>query len=122
MNRIIFSAACAVTLIAGAPVSAMEPLPDGTTTEERANTARLNAEQRARAEAEIAAYEQQLAAIAQYKANANASFAEQTAAYEAEKAKVSESWNAEQKKWEADAAACKAGDQSRCAPAAPQIP
>src|SRR3546814_1029338 len=41
-----------------------KPMPDGTLPEERANTARLNAEQAARAKAENIAYDQQVQAVA----------------------------------------------------------
>ncbi|MGQ2932303.1 MAG: hypothetical protein ACT6Q3_17650, partial [Sphingopyxis sp.] len=85
-----------------------------------ASTARLNAEQRARAEAERAAYEQQLATIAQQEANSQATFAQETADYEAEKARVAAMSAEERIKWEADVAACKAGDTTRCAP--PAVP
>ncbi|SKB44549.1 hypothetical protein [Sphingopyxis flava] len=97
--------------------------PDGTTAEERANTARLNAEQAARAKAENVAYEQQVAAIAQEQAAAEAAYAEQTAAYEAEKARVAAEAAAQRQQWEADVAACRAGDITRCAqPASPPKP
>ena len=120
MTRMIFAAAGAVALFAGAQAAAFEPLPDGTTTEERSNTARLNAEQRARGEAEKAAYEQQLATIAQQDANAQAEFAQETEVYEAEKARVAAMSAEERVKWEGDVAACKAGDLTRCA--APAVP
>lgn len=97
--------------------------PDGTTLEERANTARLNAEQAARAKAENTAYEQQVAAAAQEEAAAQAAYADETAAYEAEKARVAAEAAAQRQKWEADVAACKAGDTTRCAqPATPPKP
>ncbi|ALC12224.1 hypothetical protein [Sphingopyxis sp. 113P3] len=96
---------------------------DGTTPEERANTARLNAEQAARARAENVAYEQQVAAIAQEQAAAEAAYAEETAAYEAEKARVAAEAAAQRQQWEADVAACRAGDTTRCAqPASPPKP
>ena len=96
--------------------------PHGTTPEERANTARLNAEQAARARSEKIAYEQQVQAAAQEEADARASYAEETAAYEAEKARVAAMsaeerirFEARKKQWEADVAACKAGHSDRCA-------
>lgn len=119
MTKTLFMAASALALIA-VPAHAFDPLPDGTTTEERANTARLNAEQRARADAEKAAYEQQVAAVAQAEASSQATFAEETAAYEAEKARVAAMSAEERIKWEADVAACTAGDTTRCA--APTVP
>lgn len=123
MTRMIFAAAGALVLLAATQVAASEPLPDGTTTEERANTARLNAEQRARGEAEKAAYEQQLAAAAQQEASSQATFAEETATYEAEKARVAAMSAKERIEWEAAVAACKAGDTTRCAkPATPPQP
>ena len=110
-------------LLSGTQVMAYDPLPDGTTSDERANTARLNAEQRARAEAENAAYQQRLAAIAQEKAEADADFAQKTAAYEAEKARIAAMAAEERIQWEEDVAACKAGDATRCAePATPPQP
>lgn len=114
MTKTFFMAATALALIA-VPAHAFERLPDGTTSEERANTARLNAEQKARADAETSAYQQQLANIAQQEASAQASFAEETAAYEAEKARLATMSAEERMKWEADVAACKAGDTTRCA-------
>ena len=119
MTKTLFMAVSALALIA-VPAHAFEPLPDGTTTEERANTARLNAEQKARADAETAAYQQQVAAVAQAEASSQAVFAEETAAYEAEKARVAAMSAEERIKWEADVAACKAGDTTRCA--APAVP
>jgi len=123
MARTIFTVVGAFALLAGTQAAAFSPLPDGTTTEERANTARLNAEQRARGEAEQAAYEQSLAANAQQEANSQAVFAEETAAYEAEKARVAAMSAEERIRWEADVAACKAGDTTRCAkPTVPPQP
>ena len=122
MIRTIFTATAAMALLAGAQAAAMQKLPDGTTAEERANTARLNAEQQAKAKAETDAYDADVAAMAQAEAAAQAtyaqeqaSFAEQTAAYEAEKARLATMSAEERVKWEADVAACKAGDTSRCA-------
>ncbi|WP_260583406.1 hypothetical protein [Sphingopyxis sp. PET50] len=115
MIRTIFAAVGALTLFAGTQVAAFEPLPDGTTAEERANTARLNAEQRARAEAENAAYQKRLAAFEAQKASAESKFISETAAYEAEKARIATMSAEERIQWEADAAACKAGDVARCA-------
>ncbi|MBN8841864.1 MAG: hypothetical protein J0H88_01350 [Sphingomonadales bacterium] len=122
MIRTIFTAAAGIALLATGPVAAMQKLPDGTTTEERANTARLNAEQQAKAKAENDAYNAQLAAAQQAEASAQATyaqeqaaFAEKTAAYEAEKARLAAMSAEERVKWEADVAACKAGETSRCA-------
>ncbi|HMO75505.1 MAG TPA: hypothetical protein PKD99_10875 [Sphingopyxis sp.] len=120
MTRMLFAGATGLALIAAVPVAASGPLPDGTTAEERANTARLNAEQRAKAEAETAAYEQQVAANAQAKASAEASYSQATAAYEEEKARVAALAAERRLKWEADVAACEAGDTTRCAP--PPVP
>src|SRR3546814_17572470 len=112
MTRTILMAASALTLLAAGPVAAMQaqtdtaeptaapaddaasaqpdgkPMPDGTLPEERANTARLNAEQAARAKAENIAYDQQVQAVAREDAAAQAAFAEETAVYEAEKARA----------------------------------
>ena len=123
MTRTIFAAAGALMLLAGTQAMAYDPAPDSKTSEERANTARLNAEQRAKAEAENAAYQQQLAAVAQEKAAAEADFAQKTAVYEAEKARIAAMAAEERIQWEADAAACKAGDVTHCAaPATPPQP
>lgn len=116
MTKMILTAATALALLAGGQAAAMQKLPDGTTAEERANTARLNAEQQAKAKAEQDAYQGQVAAAAQQEAAAQATFAEETAAYEAEKARVAAMGAEERQKWEADVAACKAGDATRCAP------
>jgi len=90
-------------------------LPDGTTAEERSNTARLNAEQASRAKAEAVTYQQEVSAAAQQVAHDQSEFAEETAVYEAEKARVAAMSAEERMKWEADVAACKAGDTTRCA-------
>ena len=115
MIRTIFMATAAASLLVGAQAGAMQKSPDGTTAEERANTARLNAEQQAKAQAEIDAYNAQVAATAQAEAAAQAKYAEETAAYEAEKARIAAVAAEERMKWEADVAACKGGDTSRCA-------
>src|SRR3546814_7931038 len=100
-----------------------KPRPDGTPPWERAHTARLNAGQAASAKAENIAYDQQVQAGAREDAAAQASYSEETAAYEAEKARVAAMSAEERMKWEADVAACKAGDTSRCAqPSAPTPP
>lgn len=102
------------------PAAGAKKAPDGTTPEERANTARLNAEQAASAKAEIEAYQAAVAAAEQQQAAAQAKYAEETAAYEAEKARLAAMSAEERMRWEADVAACKAGDKSRCAkPATP---
>jgi hypothetical protein len=114
---------------AGTAPPSNERLPDGTTMAERANTARLNAQQAAKARAEIVTYDQEMAAVVQVQSEQHATFADETAAYEAEKARIA-ALGAEQRAeyeaavaaWEADVAACKAGDQSRCAKPRPAVP
>lgn len=103
--------------------------PDTTTAEERANTARLNAEQAARARADNITYEQEVSAVQQQIAHDQAVFAEETAAYEAEKARVAaeaaeqrRQYEADVAQWQADVAACKAGDRDRCAKPKPSVP
>lgn len=115
MTRMIFTLVAAVAVLGAAQATAMQKAPDGTTSEERASTAKLNAEQAAKAQAEAAAYQQQVAVAEQSEANAEAKFAEETAAYEAEKARVAALSAEERMKWEADVIACKAGDTTRCA-------
>lgn len=133
MNRTLLAAAGALALTgSGQAMAQAEPeaeapvagktLPDGTTPEERSNTARLNAEQTARAKAENITYEQEVSAAAQQVAADQAAFAEETAAYEAEKARVAAMSAEERMKWEADVAACKAGDVTRCAKPASSPP
>lgn len=100
---------------APAAPAAEKKLPDGTTPEERSNTARLNAEQAARAKADNTTYAQEVSAAQQQVAHDQTVFAEETAAYEAEKARVAAMSAEERIKWEADAAACRAGDKTRCA-------
>ena len=126
MTRSIFAAAVVAALMSSAPAMAQK-LPDGTTVQERADTAKLNAEQLAKADAEtaryqqsVSQYEQQKAAIAEQMAAAQAKYADETAAYEAEKARVAAMAAEERQKWEADVAACKAGDTSRCAKPQPK--
>jgi len=135
MSRMILATATALALGVGgqaaqfqtptaAPTEtpvAEKKLPDGTTPEERSNTARLNGEQASRAKAETTTYEQEVSAAAQQVAHDQTEFAEETAVYEAEKARVAAMSAEERMKWEADVAACKAGDTTRCAqPVAPQ--
>ena len=127
MTRSIFAAAVVAVLMSSAPAMAFQKLPDGTTVQERADTAKLNAEQLAKADAEtaryqqsVSQYEQQKAAIAEQTAAAQAKYADETAAYEAEKARVAAMAAEERQKWEADVAACKAGDTSRCAKPQPK--
>jgi hypothetical protein len=103
-----------------APEAAAKPVKDGTTAEERSNTARLNAEQAARAKADNTTYQQEVSAAEQQVAHDQQVFSEETAVYEAEKARVAAMSADERMKWEADVAACKAGDTTRCAaPATP---
>lgn len=110
---------------AAKPVPAPAPenkAPNGTTAEERANTARLNAEQAAQARTDNIIYAQEVSAAQQQVAHDQQVYADETAAYEAEKARVAAMSAEERLKWEADAAACKAGDKTRCAPPAPVPP
>lgn len=116
MIRTILTVAAAASFLGAGPAAAMQKNPDGTTAEERANTARLNAEQLAKAKAETDAYNAQVAAREQAIAAEQTDYAQKTEAYEAEKARVAAMSAEERMKWEADVAACKAGDTSRCAP------
>lgn len=104
------------------PAPAAKPAKDGTTPGERANTARLNAEQAARARADNTTYAQEVSAAQQQVAHDQQVFTEETAVYEAEKARVAAMSAEERMKWEADVAACKAGDKTRCAPPAATPP
>lgn len=124
MTRSILAASVALALLDTGSVAASQTtnapaadkkLPDGTTAEERANTARLNAEQAARARTDNTIYAQEVSAAQQQVAHDQEVFAEETAAYEAEKARVAAMSAAERMQWEADVAACKAGDTTRCA-------
>ncbi|WP_137751792.1 hypothetical protein [Sphingopyxis sp. L1A2A] len=137
MTRIIWAATAALALMGAGQAAAFQApteaspaatpataaakkLPDGTTAEERSNTARLNAEQASRAKAETVTYQQEVSAAAQQVAHDQSEFAEETAVYEAEKARVAAMSAEERMKWEADVAACKVGDTTRCAkPATP---
>ena len=135
MTRTIWVGAVAAALLAAVPAAALQEVdtadaqsdapvekPDRTTPEERANTARLNAEQAARARADNVTYEQEVSAVRQQIAHDQAAFADETAAYEAEKARVAAQaeeerlkYEADVAQWKADVAACKAGDRNRCA-------
>ncbi len=130
MTRSILAATAAFALLASGPAGAFQtptdaaaaqkPVRDGTTTEERSNTARLNAEQASRAKADNTTYEQEVSAAQQQVVHDQTVFTEETAAYEAEKARVAAMSAEERMKWEADVAACKGGDTTRCAaPATP---
>ena len=120
MIRTILSAGAALALLAAGQAAAMQKGPDGTTAEERASTARLNADQLAKANAETQAYEAQVAARDRQQAAAQDEFTRQTEAYEAEKARVAAMSAEERMQWEADVAACKGGDTSRCAQPQPK--
>lgn len=143
MTRTIWAAAAAVALLGSGqavafqtpsgtvaaekvvPAEKLTPAekkaPHGTTPEEISNTARLNAEQAKRARQDNVTYEQEVSAAQQQVAHDQTTFAEETAVYEAEKARIAAMSAAERMKWEADAAACKAGDLTRCAqPVKPQ--
>lgn len=120
MIRTIFAAATAMALLAAGGASATQKNRDGTTAEEKASTAKLNAEQLAKAQAETDAYNARVAANAQQEAAAQSTFLQETATYEAEKARVAAMSAEERIQWEADVAACKAGDSSRCAHPQPQ--
>lgn len=130
MTRRILAATAAFALLASGPAGAFQtptdaaatqkPAKDGTTPEERSNTARLNAEQASRAKADNTTYQQEVSAAQQQVAHDQAVFTEETAAYEAEKARVAAMSAEERMKWEADVAACRGGDTTRCAaPATP---
>ena len=129
MTRNLMAATAALALLASGQAVAFQtpadtaaeakPMKDGTTAEERANTARLNAEQAARAKADNTTYAQEVSAAQQQVAHDQQVFSEETAVYEAEKARVAAMSAEERMKWEADAAACKAGDMTRCAAPAP---
>lgn len=104
-------------------------LPDGTTPAERANTARLNAEQAAKAKADNITYQQEVSAAVQQVAHDQAEFVEDTAAYEVEKARIAAmsaeeriKYEADIAAWKADVAACKAGETHRCAKPKPNLP
>jgi len=115
----LFASGQAVALQTPTAVAATgKPVKDGTTPEERSNTARLNAEQASRSKADNTTYQQEVSAAEQQVAHDQAVFSEETAAYEAEKARVAALSAEERMKWEADVAACRAGDTTRCAPPA----
>jgi len=130
MTRYIMAGTAALALLASGQAAAFQapadtttaakPAKDGTTPEERSNTARLNAEQAARAKADNTTYSQEVSAAEQQVAHDQQVFTEETATYEAEKARVAAMSAEERIKWEADVAACKAGDTTRCA--APTTP
>ncbi len=129
MTRNILAVTAALALLASGQAAAFQtptdaaaakPEKDGTTPQERANTARLNAEQASRAKADNTTYAQEVSAAQQQVAHDQTVFTEETAVYEAEKARVAAMSAEERMKWEADVAACKAGDKTRCAaPATP---
>jgi len=130
MTRNILAATAALALLASGQAAAFQtpadmttaakPAQEGTTPEERSNTARLNAEQASRAKADNTTYAQEVSAAQQQVAHDQTVFTEETAAYEAEKARVAAMSAEERMTWEADVAACKAGDATRCAaPAKP---
>ncbi|MBY4636994.1 hypothetical protein K5P26_07570 [Sphingopyxis sp. XHP0097] len=121
--------ALAVQAASDTPADSTKKLPDGTTPAERANTARLNAEQAAKAKADNITYQQEVSAAAQQVAHDQAEFVEDTAAYEIEKARIAALSTEERLKyeaavaaWKADVAACKAGETHRCAKPKPTLP
>lgn len=130
MTRHILAATAALALLASGQAGAFQtpadttpaakPVKDGTTPEERSNTARLNAEQASRAKSDNTTYAQEVSAAQQQVAHDQQVFTDETATYEAEKARVAAMSAEERMQWEADVAACKAGDTTRCAaPAKP---
>lgn len=129
MTRNMMATAAALALLVSGQAAAFQtpadasvqakPAKDGTTPEERSNTARLNAEQAARAKADNTTYAQEVSAAQQQVAHDQQVFSDETAAYEAEKARVAAMSAEERIKWEADVAACRAGDTTRCAAPTP---
>ncbi|PZQ21356.1 MAG: hypothetical protein DI569_12195 [Sphingopyxis macrogoltabida] len=143
MTRILLAATAAVALFGAgqaaawqttnenpaATAEAKKKQADGTTPEERSNTARLNAEQAARAKQENVTYQQEVSAAEQQVAADQATFVEETAAYEEEKARLATlsaeeriKYEADVAAWKADVEACKAGHRSRCAKEKPALP
>lgn len=121
--------AIAVQAASDTAVDSTKKLPDGTTPAERANTARLNAEQAAKAKADNITYQQEVSAAAQQVAHDQAEFVDDTAVYEMEKARIAAlsaeervKYEAEVAAWKADVAACKAGETHRCAKPKPTLP
>ncbi|WP_152998867.1 cell envelope integrity protein TolA [Sphingopyxis sp. H115] len=92
-------------------------VPTAPSAEEQAATSSLNAQQAATAKREIAEYEAQKKRIADEQAAKEAAYRKALADREALIAENERKAREAQAKWEAAAAACRAGDRSQCAPA-----
>ncbi|HET6537394.1 MAG TPA: hypothetical protein VFG34_04685 [Sphingopyxis sp.] len=106
----ISRAALGALIIASVPGAALAQAPS----DAQSGTARLNAEQVARAKAEEADYAARVKAAEDSVARNQAEFEAQTAAYEKAKAEAATRATEIRMRWEADVRACKNGDRSRC--------
>ena len=115
---------CAALLLVGAPTAALAKEPAKKASVQRAEevsaTARLNAEQAAKAKAEADAYQARVGAVVATEQRNEAVFENATAAYEQDKAATAQHAAAERLQWEADVKACEAGDKTRCAAPSPE--
>ncbi|PKP88239.1 MAG: hypothetical protein CVT78_02945 [Alphaproteobacteria bacterium HGW-Alphaproteobacteria-17] len=101
----------------GAPTPAPAPVPEPkVSAEELAATRSLNADQAATAKREIERYEADKKRIADEQAANEAAYRKALADREALIAENDRKAREAMRKWEADVAACKAGDRSKCAP------
>ncbi|MFZ5725640.1 MAG: hypothetical protein ACOY4C_04430 [Pseudomonadota bacterium] len=91
-------------------------VPTAPSVEEQAATSSLNAQQAATAKREIAEYEAQKKRIADEQAAKEAAYRKALADREALIAENERKAKEAQMKWQAAVAACRAGDQSQCAP------
>ena len=94
----------------------MTPLRDCSAKRSQAATSALNAQQAETAKREIAEYESQKKRIADEQAAKEAAYRKALADREALIAENERKAREAYTKWEAAAAACRAGDQSQCAP------
>ncbi len=101
---------------APAKPEAAAAVPTAPSAEEQAATSSLNAQQAATAKREIAEYEAQKKRIADEQAAKEAAYRKALADRDALIAENERKAREARAKWEAAAAACRAGDQSQCAP------
>lgn len=102
---------------APAKPEAAAAVPTAQSAEEQAATSSLNAQQAATAKREIAEYEAQKKRIADEQAAKEAAYRKALADREALIAENERKAREARARWEAAAAACRAGDRSQCAPA-----
>lgn len=115
-SSLFYTRDVAATATVAKPDAAAAAAPKAQSAEEQAATSALNAQQAETAKREIAEYEAQKKRIADEQAAKEAAYRKALADREALIAENERKAREAYTKWEAAAAACRAGDQSQCAP------